>query len=122
VLNARVQIAPRSFFHTPFHDLIDAKLITVDPALLKAVDLQATIKPLPDPPQPPYAALKEKYKALDVPTPRFGFTQVQKLLEQPLSIATLGRVAAKGGKTEATVLPALSKISDVALSTDLSGI
>ena len=124
VLDARVQIAPRSLFKTPLHALIDAKLITVDPAILKAVDLQETIKPLPDPPEPTYAVLKEKYKAADVPPHRFGFAQAQKLLDKPLSIASLGRAAAKGAKKEAAVadLPALTKISDAVLSADLSGL
>ena len=70
-----------------------------------------------------YSTLKEKYQASDVPMHRFGFTQAQRLLDKPLSVASLGRAAAKGAQKEAAVASlAAFKLSDTILSTDLSGI
>lgn len=127
VLDVRVQVAPRSPIGLPLATLIEDKLLTIDPSILKAVNLQGTIQAA-DAPEPAYAVLKEKYQGTDVPGHRFGFTQAQKLLDKPLSAALLAGMAVKDRKRgsvkaiKAEALPAIGEVADLTLASDLAGI
>lgn len=127
VLDVRVQVAPRSPIGLPLATLIEDKLLSIDPSILKAVNLQGTIQAAAAP-EPTYSLLKEKYQGTDVPSHRFGFTQAQKLLDKPLSATLLAGMAVKGRKRgsvkaiEAEALPAIGTVADLTLAPDLAGI
>jgi hypothetical protein len=126
VLDVKVQIAPRSLIGLPFATLIEDKLLSIDPSVFKAINLQETIKSAAELPALSYAALQEKYRGKDVPSHRFGFTHAQKLLDKPLSATLLAQVArpkseTKGAAKQAQALPLLGKITDF-LIPDLSEI
>lgn len=125
VLDVKVQIAPKSFFLVSIQELINDKLLTIDPAILGSINLEETIKPKPAPPPPSYATLKAKYQGRDVPGHRTGFTEVQKLLKRPLSATVLTQLAAARPKKEekATVKGAAAEIlAPGAVLSDLAGI
>ncbi len=116
VLDVKVQIAPRGLVGLPFAALVDDKLMSIDPSILKLINLQETIKSVADVPELPYATLQEKYRGKDVPGHRFGFTQAQKLLDQPLSATLLAQVVAPKSETKGlakAALPLLGKIADL---------
>lgn len=120
VLDARVQIAPKSFFKIPLKELISDKLLTIDPSILELINLEETVKPKPDPAPLSYAALKAKYQGKDVPGHRSGFTEVQKLIQRPLSATALIQAARSRAKPEGKT--AASADLGSAVLTDLSSI
>lgn len=126
VLDVKVQVAPWWLPEIALSTLIDAKLVSVDPSILKAVSLNDSLKTVAEAQQPSYAALKEKYKAKNVPGHRFGFAQAAKVLQRPLSGTLLGKLRAKTGKKEALeALPltlGAGAITDVSILSDLPGI
>ncbi|HEX9942746.1 MAG TPA: hypothetical protein VGG03_12060, partial [Thermoanaerobaculia bacterium] len=123
VLDVKVQIAPRDPLSVSIATLIEDKLLTIDPAIIGAINLEETVKSAAVQPTPSYAVLKEKYQGKDVPGHRFGFTEAQKLLKQPLSATLLAQAAGpeKKGPAE-SALPALGAATSVAIIPDLAGI
>ncbi|MGH9361736.1 MAG: hypothetical protein ACRD2T_07445, partial [Thermoanaerobaculia bacterium] len=132
VRDVRVQIAPWELPKVAIATLIEDKLLTVDPSILSAVDLDLTLKPKPQAQPLQYAALKEKYRGKDVPGHRSGFVAAQKLLDRPLSAELLARrrgpqakkaAAAKLfpapflGPFDESILPDLSDILDDLIAT-----
>ena len=74
VLDVKVQVAPWFLPEISLASLIEHKLVSVDPAILKSVSLADSLKLAPEAQEVSYAALKEKYKGKSVPGHRFGFT------------------------------------------------
>jgi hypothetical protein len=125
VLDAKVQIAPHWLFHVPLGTLIEDKLLSIDPSILKSINLQETLKSAADVTGPAYATLKEKYQGKDVPGHRSGFTQAQKLLQHPLSASALAKIAGPKSAVQGVTKPLLAEsvvLSDTVLATDLAGI
>lgn len=85
-LEARVQIAARQRFR--IHELIDEKLLALDPALAPLVDTQAVLPLAPKPSALDYATLKQRYTRANVPPHRSGMLAARRLLAQPLSLAS----------------------------------
>ncbi len=84
VVNAEVQVAPRLFFEVPLSELIEQKIVSIDPGVLKQLDtsksLAATeLQPLS------YGELKNLYAKEKVPQHRFGFEFAQKVTGGPIS-------------------------------------
>ncbi len=84
VVNAEVQVAPRLFFEVPLSELIEQKIISIDPGVLKQLD---TSKPLAATELQPlsYGELKNLYAKEKVPQHRFGFEFAQKVTGGPIS-------------------------------------
>jgi hypothetical protein len=125
VLDAKVQIAPRWLYHLPLSTLIEDKLLSIDPSILNSVNLQETFKAPAETPEVAYATLKEKYQGKDVPGHRSGFTQAQKLLQQPLSASALAKLAGPKAEKQESKLPVPGSVKlsdDAVLSADLAGI
>ena len=125
VRDVRVQIAPWDLPKVSIATLIEDKLLTIDPSILAAVDVDLTLKAKTQPQALQYAALKEKYKGKDVPGHRSGFVQAQKLLAEPLSAELLAQRRGPGKVKKAAaqaVASPLLKVADAALLTDLSDI
>ncbi|HVR98060.1 MAG TPA: hypothetical protein VMW27_15690 [Thermoanaerobaculia bacterium] len=118
VLTVKVQIAPRQPHQVKIATLIEDKLITIDPSILKLVDLGATFQPVAQLQQLSYATLKERYAGKDVPGHRFGFTEAQKLIQQPLT-ATLLTQLAGAKKRGDKAFPGLPDLGLFGLFTDL---
>lgn len=113
VIDARVQVAPWLIYQVPIEVLIQQKKVSIDPELLK--DVQLT-QPLPGGPPKPlgFGELKELYTNKHVPTHRFGFTEAMKLAKGPINNALVNaRIAAKqSSKTK--------RVSNVDLSASLA--
>lgn len=125
VLDVKVQVAPHWLFHIPLGTLIEDKLLSIDPSIVKSVDLQETFQPAANVAEVSYAALKEKYQGKDVPGHRSGFTQAQKLLQQPLSASLLAKIAGPKSAAQGMTKPLLAEsvvLSDSTLATDLASI
>ena len=84
VRNARVQVAPVTIGKIPIFTLIAEGILKIDPTTLPDVDVQQVLPSKPQPPDPPFSALKELYAKGDVPAHRFGFVAAQKLLKNPV--------------------------------------
>ncbi len=86
VVNARVQVQPFLLLDVPIAELIAEKAVSIDPGILKEVDVS---QPLPAfPPKPlPYAELKALYANKKVPGHRFGFSDAIKLSQAPLTVS-----------------------------------
>jgi hypothetical protein len=86
VLNARVQVAPQSLLKISLEELIAQKSLSIDPGILKDLDLT---QPLPaNPPKPlSYGELKTLYTDTQVPSHRFGFSEAMKLSSESLGKA-----------------------------------
>lgn len=123
VLDAKVQIAPKSLRKVPIGVLVADQLVTIDPSIFDQVDLEVPINPKDPPPPPPYLALKAKYQGKGVPGHRFGFTEVQKLLDRPLSatlLAQAARVKKEGKASVKAELPELFTPAALAIIPDLA--
>ena len=100
----RVQIAPKWLPIIKLSELIQDKQLELKPELLSQVDLEQTLEvntPIPK----SYAELKAMYAKQKVPGHRFGFTEVQKLLQQPITsdlVATLPKAPPSPGPVETT--------------------
>ena len=100
VVNAEVQVAPRLFFEVPLSELIEQKVISIDPGVLKQLD---TSKPLAATELQPlsYAELKSLYAKEKVPQHRFGFEFAQKVsggpISQGLTQLSTGKLSASSG-------------------------
>ena len=78
VVNARVQVAPRLLFEVPIVDLIAQKAISIDPGILKDVNVSQALPALPPKPLG-YGELKALYATTKVPSHRFGYSDAVKL-------------------------------------------
>jgi hypothetical protein len=127
VLDARVQVAPRPVFTIPLGELIAQKAITIDPSIIKDVNLNQTLPTIEAKPLN-FGELKRLYADAKVPAHRFGFSEAMKLASGPLGKA-LSAVAPPPptAKGEAEAKPAaftnlLTTIDLGAILTALEGI
>ena len=85
VVNARVQVAPLTFSLVSISTLVSEGILKLDPAVLSEIDVTKTLPVKVGPPPPPtFTALKALYANADVPSHRFGFTEAQQLLANPV--------------------------------------
>jgi len=117
VVDARVQVAPWFLFQVPINVLLQEKKISIDPGILKEVQVA---QPLPaGPPQPlGYADLKQLYAGnKNVPGHRFGFTEAMKLLNGPINDALPTSLP---GKTAAKIK--ISPVANLSAGSELGAI
>ena len=119
VVNSRVQVAKAPFHKVPISTLLQEGILKFDPGILKEIDLTQTLPPKPQPPEP-YTALKALYAKAEVPPHRYGFTEAQAVLAQPVLDSIPDPPAALKG----TAAPAatLSAISQLKAGTELAAI
>jgi hypothetical protein len=100
VVDAEVQVAPLLLFEIPLSELLEQKLISIDPGILKQLDTsqkfsQSEIKSFN------YNELKELYAEEKVPQHRFGFEFAQKVSGGPISQGinqlSAGKLSASSG-------------------------
>ncbi|HMD99617.1 MAG TPA: hypothetical protein VKM93_20090 [Terriglobia bacterium] len=86
VVNANVQVAPRLLFEVPISELIAGKELSIEPDLLKDLDVT---QPLPaNPPKAlSFGELKALYAEKKVPGHRFGFSEATQLSKGPITAA-----------------------------------
>jgi len=100
VVNAEVQVAPLLLFEIPLHELIEQKLVSIDPGVLKQLDTSQKLSPSKLKPLS-YGELKELYAKEKVPTHRFGFEFAQKVSGGPISQGinqlSIGKLNASSG-------------------------
>jgi len=86
VINARVQVAPRTFFHAPISTLLSEGILKIDPAVIGEIDITKNLPAKVGPPPPqPFSVLKSLYaNHPDVPSHRFGFAEAQQILAKPV--------------------------------------
>ena len=84
VVNAAVQVAPRLLFEIPLKELVEQKLISIDPGVLSQLDTSQKLSPTELKPLS-YQELKNLYAKEKVPTHRFGFEFAQKVSGGPIS-------------------------------------
>ncbi|MGA2262508.1 MAG: hypothetical protein ABSH28_13865 [Acidobacteriota bacterium] len=111
VVNARVQVAPLFLIEVPIADLIAQKVVSIDPGILKDVNVSQALPAFPPKPLG-YSDLKALYADKKVPGHRFGFSDAVKLSKGSIAKA-LPSLAAEAparvsGKAKADVQPALS--------------
>ena len=81
VVNARVQVAPRLLFEVAIADLIAQKALSIDPGILKDVNVSQALPALPQKPLG-YGALKALYANTKVPTPSLRLQRCGKARER----------------------------------------
>ncbi|HWZ81931.1 MAG TPA: hypothetical protein VNW47_04875 [Terriglobales bacterium] len=125
VVDANVQVAPWFLYEVPLSELIAEKVLTIDPGVLKKVDVN---QPLPaNPPDTlSYTELKSLYAKSKVPGHRFGFAEATKLTSGSISKA-LGPVAGliqskASSKESASLLNTVGLLAGEELGAILTGI
>ena len=122
VLNAKVQIAPWILGKVGIGTLLTDKLITLDPSILGAVQLDQPL-PATEKPAPGFAALKAKYKGKNVPGHRIGFGEIHDLLAKPVAGSLFAQAAAKTAKkAKAKAAMALFGTSELVYDPDFADI
>ncbi len=110
VVNAEVQVAPRLLFEIPLSELLEQKLISVDPGVLKQLDTSQKLSPSELKPLS-YNELKDLYAKEKVPQHRFGFEFAQKVSGGPISQGinqlSVGKLKAASGLVPAEDLSAI---------------
>ena len=110
VVDARVQVAPWFIYQVPISVLLAEKAISIDPGILKEVNVS---QPLPAGPPKPlgYGELKQLYASKKVPGHRFGFSAATKLVDGTLEKALANiAVAAKPSAAKAAAKAGLSSV------------
>lgn len=122
VINARVQVAPWLLFEVPISELIKEKKVSIDPGILKEVQLA---QPLPagPPHELGFAELKELYASnKTVPGHRFGFKEATKLLNGPIQKALAQISLAEKPAAKAKPLASATLLTGVDLAAILEAI
>lgn len=92
VLDVRVQVAPKFIPFIPLKQLISDKVLSISDKIIANVDLKQTLQPV-KPQVLNFAQLKQLYEGKDVPGHRFGFSEVQKLAQGPITSAVLAKAS-----------------------------
>jgi hypothetical protein len=120
VVDARVQVAAAQYVLSPLSTLISEGVVTIDKQALSEVDVT---KVLPAKAQTAlsYDALKAAYANTKVPPHRYGFVEVQKLLQEPI-LQVLPQVAAVGDVKAAQALKPASALAKLSAGPELGAI
>lgn len=121
VVNARVQVAPLFLIEVPIADLIAQKVVSIDPGILKDVNVSQALPAFPPKPLG-YSDLKALYANKKVPGHRFGFSDAVKLSKGSIAKALPSLAAAAPASVSGKVALSVNLLAGDELAAILAGL